>query len=37
MGFLMAARHSSMDEAENGQRSSARVPRPPRCPPRVAS
>lgn len=37
MTFLMATRHSSMDEAEKGQRSSVRVPRPPRCPPRVAS
>ena len=37
MSFLTATRHSSMDEAEKGQRSSVRVPRPPRCPPRVVS
>ena len=37
MSFLVAARHRSMSEAEKGQRSSLRVPRPPRCPPRVVS
>jgi hypothetical protein len=37
MSFLIATRHSSMDKAEKGQRSSVRVPRPPRCSPRVAS
>jgi len=37
MSFLMATRHSSMDEAENGQRSSVRVPLTPRWPPRVVS
>ena len=37
MSFLVAARQRSMSKAEKGQRSSVRVPWPPRCPPRVVS